>query len=108
MMTRCLTYSAAFRYSPDPALMVLNAIYGSSKTPSSGKTVDVRSEFNSEELSRYVIMIAKYKQAALVCNKNGLDKKRIGEIITKLLSTGEPLQALTRLYKPANENQNLF
>ncbi|CDY55572.1 BnaC09g41500D [Brassica napus] len=146
--------SAAFRYSPDPASMVLNAIDGGS---SKGKSVDVRrvfvllmealieinddvkigvdtkdkakkvandwktkignkpfeallflhlvaafklgSEFNSEELSRYVAMIAKYKQATLLCNKIGLDKERVGEIITKLLSIGKPILAVRFMYE---------
>ncbi|CAN7067975.1 unnamed protein product [Brassica rapa subsp. trilocularis] len=144
--------SAAFRYSPDPATMVLNAIDGSSK----GKSVDVRrvfvllmealieindknitldtkekakkvadnwntkinnkpfeallflhllaafelgSEFNSEELSRYVVMIAKYKQATLLCNKVCLDKERVGEVITKLLSIGKPILAVRFMYE---------
>lgn len=148
--------SAAFRYSPDPASMVLNAVYGSSKAPTSGKTIDVRrvvvllmealidlddakitpdtkekakklaedwktkignkpfeallflhliaafglgSEFNPEELSRYLVMIAKYKQATLVCNKIGLDKERVGEVITKLLSTGKPILAVRFMYE---------
>ncbi|CAN6872827.1 unnamed protein product [Brassica oleracea] len=146
--------SAAFRYSPDPATMVLDAIVGGS---SKGKSVDVRrvfvllmealidvnddvkigvdtkdkakkvandwktkignkpfeallflhlvaafklgSEFNSEELSRYVVMIAKYKQATLLCNKIGLDKERVGEIITKLLSIGKPILAVRFMYE---------
>ncbi|KAF3569096.1 hypothetical protein DY000_02018849 [Brassica cretica] len=57
------------------------------------------SEFNSEELSRYVAMIAKYKQATLVCNKVGLDKERVGEIITKLLSIGKPILAVRFMYE---------
>ncbi|KAF8064752.1 hypothetical protein N665_1169s0010 [Sinapis alba] len=148
-----LELSAALRYAPDPATMVLDAIDGSSKAP--GKSVDVRrvfvllmealidndvritlitkerakkvaddwktkignkpfeallflhlvaafelgSEFNSEELSRYIIMIAKYKQATLVCNKIGLDKERVGELITKLLSTGKPILAVRFMYE---------
>ncbi|KAL0735756.1 hypothetical protein Bca4012_011966 [Brassica carinata] len=57
------------------------------------------SEFNSEELSRYVVMIAKYKQATLVCNKIGLDKERVGEVITKLLSSGKPILAVRFMYE---------
>ncbi|CAH8387719.1 unnamed protein product [Eruca vesicaria subsp. sativa] len=148
-----LELSAAFRYSPDPATMVLNAIEGSSNK---GKAVDVRrvfvllmealieindvsigvdtkekakkvakewkikignkpfeallflhlvaafglgSEFNSEELSRYVLMIAKYKQATLVCNKIGLGKERVGEVIKKLLSGGKPILAVRFMYE---------
>ncbi|KAJ0243631.1 FRIGIDA-like protein 1 [Hirschfeldia incana] len=148
--------SAAFRHSPDPATMVFNAVYASSKAPTSGKTIDARrvvvllmealidlndveigvdtkekakklaedwkakignkpfeallflhliaafglgSEFSSEEVSRYVVMIAKYKQATLVCNKVGLDKERVGEVINKLLSGGKPILAVRFMYE---------
>lgn len=150
--------SAAIRYSPDPASMVLDAIEGSNQnhTPSSsGKSFDVRrvfvllmevfieinanitadtrnrakklaygwktkidtkpfealvflhlvaafelgSEFNSEGLSDYVFMIAKYKQATSVCNKIGLDRERVGTLIKKLMDSGKSILAVKFMYE---------
>ncbi|KAG7550845.1 Frigida-like [Arabidopsis thaliana x Arabidopsis arenosa] len=150
--------SAAIRYSPDPASMVLDAIEGLNQnhTPSSsGKSFDVRrvfvllmevlieinwnitvdtrnrakklayhwktkidtkpfealvflhlvaafelgSEFNSEELSDYVFMIAKYKQATSVCNKIGLDRERVRNLIKKLMDSGKAILAVKFMYE---------
>ncbi|AED92279.1 unnamed protein product [Arabidopsis thaliana] len=148
--------SAAIRYSPDTASMVLDAIEGSNYTPSSsGRSFDVRrvfvllmevlieinanitvdtrnrakklayhwkskvgvkpfealvflhlvaafelgSEFDTEELSDYVFMIAKYKQATLVCNKIGVDRKRVGKLIKTLLDSGKPILAVKFMYE---------
>ncbi|XP_010492516.1 PREDICTED: FRIGIDA-like protein 1 [Camelina sativa] len=154
-----LEASAAIRYSPNPASMVLDAIEGSKQnhTPSSssGKPFDVRrvlvllmealieinasitvdtrkrakklaydlktkigskpfealvflhlvaafelgSEFDSEVLSDYVFMIAKYKQATTVCNKIDLGSERVGLLIKKLLDSGKPIFAVRFMYE---------
>ncbi|XP_010420319.1 PREDICTED: FRIGIDA-like protein 1 [Camelina sativa] len=152
--------SAAIRYSPNPASMVLDAIEGSKQnhTPSSsssGKPFDVRrvyvflmealieinasiavdtrkrakklaydlktkigakplealvflhllaafelgSEFDSEVLSDYVFMVAKYKQATKVCNKIDLGSGRVGLLIRRLLDSGKPIFAVRFMYE---------
>ncbi|XP_010453791.1 PREDICTED: FRIGIDA-like protein 1 [Camelina sativa] len=154
-----LEVTAAIRYSPNPASMVLDAIEGSKQnhTPltSSGKPFDVRrvlvllmealieinasitvdtrkrakklaydlktkigskpfealvflhlvaafelgSEFDSEVLSDYVFMVAKYKQATKVCNKIDLGSERVGLLIRKLLDSGKSIFAVRFMYE---------
>ncbi|EFH47974.1 hypothetical protein ARALYDRAFT_488485 [Arabidopsis lyrata subsp. lyrata] len=60
---------------------------------------ELGSEFNSEELSDYVFMIAKYKQATSVCNKIGLDRERVGTLIKKLMDSGKSILAVKFMYE---------
>ncbi|VVB14722.1 unnamed protein product [Arabis nemorensis] len=60
---------------------------------------ELGSEFSSEELSDYVFMICKYKQATSVCNKIGLDRERVGNLIKKLLDSSKPILAVRFMYE---------
>ncbi|ESQ41623.1 hypothetical protein EUTSA_v10013493mg [Eutrema salsugineum] len=60
---------------------------------------ELGSEFSSEELSGYVLMIAKYKQATSVCNKICLDSERVASLIKKLLDSGKQILAVKFMYE---------
>lgn len=60
---------------------------------------ELGSEFSSDELSDYVFMIGKYKQATSVCNKIGLDSERVGNLIKKLLDSGKPILSVKFMYE---------
>uniref|UniRef100_A0A1J3J2R1 FRIGIDA-like protein n=1 Tax=Noccaea caerulescens TaxID=107243 RepID=A0A1J3J2R1_NOCCA len=60
---------------------------------------ELGSEFSSDELFDYVFMIARYKQSTWVCNKVGLDRGRVGNLIKKLLDYGKPTVAVRFMYE---------
>ncbi|KFK25859.1 protein frigida like 1 [Arabis alpina] len=60
---------------------------------------ELGSEFSSEEISDYVFMIGKYKQATSVCNKIGLDSESVGNLIKKLLDSGKAVLAVKFMYE---------
>ncbi|CAN8256106.1 unnamed protein product [Cochlearia groenlandica] len=156
-----LELSAAFRFSPDPASMVLDAIEDSNHHHApSGRSLDIRrvyvllleslidinanfepgmrerakklafewkkkidakpfeallflhllvafelkSEFDSDEVSDYLLMIAKYKQATLVCNKIGVDSERGRDLVKKLLDSEKPILAVKFMYECGMSN----
>ncbi|CAA7042450.1 unnamed protein product [Microthlaspi erraticum] len=60
---------------------------------------ELGSGFSSDELSDYLFMIARYKQSTSVCNKIGLDRVRIENLIKKLLDYGKPTVAVRFMYE---------
>ncbi|EOA20567.1 hypothetical protein CARUB_v10000879mg [Capsella rubella] len=60
---------------------------------------ELGSEFASEELSGYVFMIARYRQATSVCNKIDLGSEIVGKLIRKLLDSGKPILAVRFMYE---------